>query len=99
MHSMFQPVQCAGQTVKCGAGIRVLLHALPPEQLADLLRPYLNAVENDRLIEFSALIGGNIERIEDVMIFKRLLDVDAPVEPEAQQLAEAGRLSFLSSCL
>ena len=71
-----------------------LLHALPPEQLADLLRPYLNAVENDRLIEFSALIGGNIERIEDVMIFKRLLDVDASVESEAQQLAEQAGYHF-----
>jgi glutamyl-tRNA synthetase len=71
-----------------------LLHALPPEQLADLLRPYLDAIDDGLLIKFAALIGGNIERVEDVVIFKRLLDVDASVETEAQQLAEQAGYHF-----
>ena len=71
-----------------------LLHELQPEKLADLLRPLLNSVDDGRLIEFAALIGGNIERIEDVVIFRRLLDVNAPVEAEAQRLAEQAGYHF-----
>ncbi len=71
-----------------------LLHELQPEQLADLLRPLLNRVDDGRLIEFAALIGGNIERIGDVVIFRRLLDVNAPVEAQAQQLAEQAGYDF-----
>jgi glutamyl-tRNA synthetase len=71
-----------------------LLHELQPEQLADLLQPHFNTVNNDRLIEFAALIGGNIERLEDVSIFKRLLDMDAPVEAEAQEVVEQAGYHF-----
>lgn len=76
-----------------------LLHELQPEQLADLIRPYFSAEENSRLIEFAALIGGNIERIEDVVIFKRLLDADAPVEAEAKQLVEEAGSHFYQVAL
>ena len=71
-----------------------LLHEMQPEQMADLLRPHLAIADDTRLIEFAALIGGNIERIEDVEIFKRLLDVNAPVEAEAQLLAEQAGHQF-----
>jgi glutamyl-tRNA synthetase len=71
-----------------------LLHALPPEQLVDLLRPHIDIVDDGLLIKFAALIGGNIERIEDVVIFKRLLDVDAPVEVKAQQITEQAGYQF-----
>ncbi len=71
-----------------------LLHELAPEKLADLLRPYFNTVADGRLIEFAALIGGNIERLEDARIFRRLLDVNAPVEAEAQELVEQAGYHF-----
>jgi glutamyl-tRNA synthetase len=71
-----------------------LLHELQPEQLADLLRPLVNTVDDGRLVEFAALIGGNIERIEDIVIFKRLLDMNAPVEAEAQKITEQAGYHF-----
>jgi glutamyl-tRNA synthetase len=76
-----------------------LLHELLPEKLADLLRPHFSAVDNSRLIEFAVLIGGNIERVEDGVIFKRLLDVDAPVEAEAKQVIEEAGYHFYQLAL
>ena len=68
-----------------------LLHELPTEALARLLEPYAPGIDAGRLHGFAALIGKNIERVEDVAIFLRLLDIEAPLEADARQVVmEAG---------
>ena len=68
-----------------------LLHELPTAELAELLSPVIPAATGAELAGFAALIGKNIERVEDAALFMRLVDAKAPVEPAAEQvLVEAG---------
>jgi len=76
-----------------------LLHEMQPERLAELLLPYIGCDYNSRMAEFAELIVGNIERLEDAVMFKRLLDVSAPVEAEAMQVVEAAGSQFYRAAL
>ena len=72
-----------------------LLHALPAEQLAALIKPHLPDTDAIRLNAMAALIGGNLERVEDAAAFRRLLDVKAQVGDDEQVvLNEAGEAFF-----
>lgn len=76
-----------------------LLHELPPESLAAMLKPLLPAVPDARLAGFAALIGRNIERLEDATAFLRLLDGEAPVEAAAGQVVEEAGSEFYRTAL
>ena len=68
-----------------------LLHEMAPVELAELLRPAVPAATEAQLIGFAALIGRNIEKVEDAALFLRLIDAQAAVEPAAEAvLSEAG---------
>jgi len=51
-----------------------ILHVQPAEVLAPLLAPHLPAIEAERLLALAALIGGNLDRVEQASDFARLLD-------------------------
>jgi len=76
-----------------------LLHELAPGDLARLLGPVVPDASSEQLAGFAALIGRNIERVEDAALFRRLVDAEAAVEPGAEEvLAEAGG-DFFSQAL
>ncbi|MDQ6998285.1 MAG: glutamate--tRNA ligase [Mariprofundus sp.] len=68
-----------------------LLHELDSELLIPLLLLHVPDAGHDRLVSFASLIEKNLERVEDAVLFQRLLDIDAALEPEALSvLCEAG---------
>ncbi|PIW44183.1 MAG: glutamate--tRNA ligase [Zetaproteobacteria bacterium CG12_big_fil_rev_8_21_14_0_65_54_13] len=73
-----------------------LLHALPAEQLAALIEPYLPDTDADRLQALAVLIGGNIERTDDAAAFARLLDAQAVPDGEAAAILKAAGSAFFN---
>ena len=68
-----------------------LLHEMTSSELAGLLRPAMGIAPAEELTGFAALIGKNIDRVEEAARFSRLIDSEASVEPGAETvLAEAG---------
>lgn len=76
-----------------------LLHTLAREELLPMIRPWLPVVEESRLLAFSALIERNIERAADVVQFRRLLDVDAPLESDALPVVREAGAAFYRQAL
>lgn len=76
-----------------------LLHELPAEELAGLLKPHAPGIEAARLIRFAELIGKNIEKVEDAVIFLRLLDIAAPAEPAAEEAVDQAGADFFRTAL
>jgi glutamyl-tRNA synthetase len=73
-----------------------ILHALSPERLARLIRPYFPDMDEERLRSFSWLIGGNLDRLDEVRGFVRLLDANADINEIAWQvIREAGPEFFI----
>ncbi|OIO68569.1 MAG: glutamate--tRNA ligase [Zetaproteobacteria bacterium CG_4_9_14_3_um_filter_49_83] len=74
-----------------------LLHKLDIATLTAMLVPMFEGEDDKRLQEFSALIAGNMERIEDARAFQRLLDVSAPLEDEVCSAIQAAGADFFSA--
>lgn len=71
-----------------------LLHELDCELLIPMIRPYLPAVSHEQLVKFAGLIGKNLERASDALLFQRLLDSDAALEGDALPVLKGAGVEF-----
>ncbi|PJA32093.1 MAG: hypothetical protein CO187_05850 [Zetaproteobacteria bacterium CG_4_9_14_3_um_filter_53_7] len=76
-----------------------LLHELDRETLIPMIQPFVGDVHHERLTAFAALIGKNIERAADAALFRRLLDVNAPLQAEALPVVYEAGLEFYQHAL
>jgi len=76
-----------------------LLHELDNDCLMSMIRPFVPEVQVERLAAFAALIGKNIERASDAVLFQRLLDVNAPLEAEAFPVVQQAGSEFYQHAL
>lgn len=72
-----------------------LLHALPVDQLLPRVQAMLSGADAD----FAALVQGNLQRIEDVRHFQRLLDTSAAPDDEALSVAREAGEEFFAAAL
>ncbi len=75
------------------------LYAKPASELAPLLRETLAKhdvmIDETQALALAGILGGNLNRIEDVLNFKRLLDASGAISDEnIQVLKEAGAVFF-----
>ncbi|MFQ5582147.1 MAG: glutamate--tRNA ligase [Mariprofundaceae bacterium] len=76
-----------------------LLHALPPEEMALLIRSHVPETDTARLQAFAALIGGNLQRAEDAAGFVCLLDADAETGADATAIIREAGADFYNCAL
>ncbi len=67
-----------------------LLHGLPVEELCNLLQPLLPQADTT----FTALVQGNVQRIEDALTFRRLLDAHADLPDDGLTEAKTAGEAF-----
>lgn len=68
-----------------------LLHKLDAHALVPMIQPYVPVVPPERMAAFAALIGKNLQRAGDAALYRRLLDVNAPLDSDALTIVkEAG---------
>jgi len=68
-----------------------LLHELDTRVLAPMIQPYVPAVSSERLAAFTALTGKNMRRASDAALYRRLLDINTPLDDDVLALVkEAG---------
>jgi len=72
-----------------------LLHALPVEQLAGMIRGHLPQADQ----AFTDLVRGNLERAEDALHYRRLLDAGAGPDEAAMTAALAAGEAFYRAAL
>jgi len=72
-----------------------LLHGLPVEELLALITPLLA----DADAAFAALVQGNVQKIEDVLDFHRLLDAHAAAPEDGMSEARAAGEDFYAAAL
>ncbi len=72
-----------------------LLHALPVAQLL----PRLQAVLPDANADFAHLVQGNLQRIEDALHYRRLLDVQAALDADALLVAQEAGEDFYAAAI
>lgn len=71
-----------------------LLHSLDGDALLPLIQPHLPEASPEILKSFAMLVVGNLERIEDVQNYIRLLDVEAPLSEAALQVVQSAGSDF-----
>ncbi|MDX8390406.1 MAG: glutamate--tRNA ligase [Mariprofundaceae bacterium] len=71
-----------------------LLHGLSASSLVPLIQPHLPNLDSSRLLAFAALLGGNIERAEDVLGFVRLLDAKVAFSAPVQSVVDDVDVTF-----
>lgn len=76
-----------------------LLHAMAPEELAPLIRPHVPEVDDARLRAFAALVGGNLQRVEEAAGFIRLLDAGAEIGEDAADVIRQAGTDFFDAAL
>ncbi len=76
-----------------------LLHELDSELLIPMIKTFVPDVGHERLLAFAALIGKNLQRVEDAALFQRLLDVKAPLEAEALSVLLGAGTEFYQHAL
>jgi len=76
-----------------------LLHAMAPEELAQLIRPYVPEADDARLRAFAALVGANLQRVEEAAGFVRLLDAEAEIGEDAVDLIRQAGTDFFDAAL
>jgi len=72
-----------------------LLHALPVAQLL----PRLQAVLPDANADFAHLVQGNLQRVEDALHYRRLLDVQAALDADALLVAQEAGEDFYAAAI
>jgi len=77
-----------------------LLHDLDSETLIPMIRPFVpDDVGDERLAGFVSLIEKNLERVEDAVLFQRLLNIHAPLEAEALPVLQKAGAAFYQHAL
>jgi len=72
-----------------------ILHGLPVEELLSLITPLLADADT----AFAALVQGNVQKIEDVLDFRRLLDAHAEAPEDGMAEARAAGEAFYATAL
>lgn len=75
------------------------LHTLDPTRLAPLLADFFPAMDDDRLLAFAALVEGNLNRVEDVKAYARVVDGSVAVDDEGTLLIRETGAGFFDSAL
>lgn len=75
------------------------LHTLDPVRLAPLLSDFFPAMEDDRLLAFAALVEGNLNRVEDVKAYVRIVDDSIALSDEDMLLIREAGADFFNSAL
>jgi len=72
-----------------------LLHHLDADRLLPLIQAHMPVAN----LDFAKLIGGNLERAEDALVYARLLDMDAPLSDEVQAVITGAADGFYATAL
>jgi len=75
------------------------LHTLDPTMLAPLLKPLFPGLADDRLLSFAALVEGNLNRVEDVTGFARIVDSSVAISDEGMQILREAGVGFFRDAL
>ncbi len=76
-----------------------ILHSKPASELAPLLQQALSVekitIDEAKALQLADMMAGNLNRVEDVLHFKRLFVADAPLDADALcVLSDAGKAFF-----
>ncbi len=72
-----------------------LLHKLPADALLVQVREYLPGADES----FTLLVQGNLERVEDVLAYRRMLDAGSDLGEEAESVAKDAGNAFYRTAL
>ncbi len=79
------------------------LHALPAEELApQILAAFAKegiSVDDNQALSLAEMVAGNLNKIEDVLDYKRLLSLSEPLSEQAVENLSASRRSFFEQAL
>jgi len=76
-----------------------LLHELDARALAPMIQAYVPDVSSACLTVFAALIGKNLQRAGDAALYRRLLDVNAPLDNNALVVVKEAGADFYQTAL
>ncbi len=76
-----------------------LLHELDTRVLMPMIQPHVPVVSSERLAAFAALIEKNLRQASDAALYRRLLDVDAPLDNDALALVKEADPGFYQVAL
>ncbi len=76
-----------------------LLHELDARALAPIIQPHVPSVSSERLTAFASLIGKNLQYASDAAVYRRLLDVNAPLAGDALTIVKEAGPGFYQAAL
>ncbi len=80
-----------------------ILHALPAETLAPLLiaacKEQGSNIDEQQSLALAEMLGGNLNKVEDILQFKRLFDLETPFASEDVQTLQGAGATFFDAAL